>query len=126
MSLLLVALVPAFLMLATFGLSRLETGLAGISVSPDDVAEFLAQAEAADVRTLAQTGLPEALDHVHRRQSERIIEDALPQPSTGKHHADPFSGVGFAATARPGMPSRQPKHSRPNPQFTETRRVNSV
>ncbi len=126
MSLLLVALVPAFLMLATFGLSRLEMSLAGDCVSPGDVAEFLAQAEAADVRTLARTGLPEALDHMHRRQSERIVEGALPQPNTGKHQADPFSGVGSAVTARPAMPARQPKHSRANPQFTETRRVNSV
>ena len=48
-------------MLATFGLERLETGLNRDTVSATDVAEFLEQAQADDVHTLARDGMPEAL-----------------------------------------------------------------
>jgi hypothetical protein len=41
---LLVALIPGLLMLATFGLERLETGLNRDTVSATDVDEFLEQA----------------------------------------------------------------------------------
>jgi hypothetical protein len=68
---LLVAFIPALLMLATFGLERLETGLDRDTVSAADVAEFLEQARADDVRTLARDGMPEALDCLHRRLHER-------------------------------------------------------
>jgi hypothetical protein len=68
---LLVVLIPGLLMLATFGLERVESGLNCDCVSAADVAEFLAQAQADDVDTLAREGMPEALDCLHRRQSER-------------------------------------------------------
>ena len=58
-------------MLATFGLERLETGLDRDTVSATDVAEFLEQAQADDVRTLARDGMPKALDGMHRRLNER-------------------------------------------------------
>ena len=45
-------------MLATFGLERLESGLDRDTVSATDVAEFLQQAQADDVRTLARDGMP--------------------------------------------------------------------
>ena len=67
MSWLLVAFIPGLLMLATFGLERLEAGLEKDTVTATDVAEFLKQAEPIDVRTLAREGMPEALDCLHRR-----------------------------------------------------------
>jgi hypothetical protein len=68
---LLVALIPGLLMLATFGLERLESGLDRDTVSATDVAEFLQQAQADDVRTLARDGMPKALDGMHRRLNGR-------------------------------------------------------
>ncbi len=116
MSWLIVALVPALLMLATFGLSRLETRLIPDTVTASDVAQFLLQAEAVDVRTLARAGMPEALNHMQRRQTERILDAAAPK-SVARHQDDPFVRVALA-------PSDQ--HSRANPQFTTTRRINPV
>jgi hypothetical protein len=66
-----VVLIPGLLMLATFGLERVESRLNCDAVSAADVAEFLAQAQADDVGTLAREGMPEALDCLHRRRSER-------------------------------------------------------
>ena len=126
MSWLLVGLAPAVLMLVTYGLGRLETRLARDTVTPTDVAEFLEQAEAADVRTLAQAGMPQALDHMHRRRSERIIDNPAPKPNSAKHQADPFLRVAFAVTVQPGVPSGRHKHSRANPQFKATRRIDRV
>ncbi len=74
MSSLLVVLVPGLLMLATFGLERLESGLDPDTVSATDVAEFLAQAQAGDVRTLVREGMFEALDGMHRRIRERVCD----------------------------------------------------
>lgn len=71
---LLVACVPGLLMLATLGLGRLERFLARDTVTATDVAEFLEQAEAVDVHTLARNGMPEALDYLHRRQARRITD----------------------------------------------------
>ncbi len=66
-------------MLATFGLERLETGLDRDTVSATDVAEFLEQAQADEVRTLARDGMPEALDCMHRRLAERDSVDEVPR-----------------------------------------------
>ncbi|MBW8711712.1 MAG: hypothetical protein JF631_11875, partial [Mycobacterium sp.] len=71
MSWLLAAFIPALLMLATFGLQRLESSLDDDAVSASDVAEFLEQAEAGDVNTLAREGMGRALDGLHRRLGER-------------------------------------------------------
>ncbi|MBV8965480.1 MAG: hypothetical protein JO191_04810 [Mycobacteriaceae bacterium] len=68
MSWLFVALIPALLMLATFGLERLESTLNRGCVGAEDVAEFLAQAQPGDMRTLARDGMPEALDCLRRRR----------------------------------------------------------
>ena len=57
--------------MATFGLQRLESSLEDDTVSASDVAEFLEQAEADDVNTLAREGMGPALDGLHQRLGER-------------------------------------------------------
>ena len=52
---LLVAFIPGLLMLATFGLDRLEAGLEGDTVSPADVTAFLEQAKADCAKPAART-----------------------------------------------------------------------
>jgi hypothetical protein len=71
---LLVVFIPGLLMLATFGLQRLESSLVSDTVSASDVAEFLDQALADDVHTLAREGMTEALDGLHRRLQDRVCE----------------------------------------------------
>ena len=71
MSWLLAVFIPGLLMLATFGLQRLESNLDDDTVSASDVAEFLEQAEADDVNTLAREGMGPALDGLHQRLGER-------------------------------------------------------
>jgi len=71
---LLVTFIPGLLMLATFGLERLESGLARDTVSASDVAEFLEHAHADDVLTLAQEGMPKALNGMQRRLQQRDCE----------------------------------------------------
>ena len=77
MSWLFVVLIPGLLMLATFGLQRLESSLDQDTVSASDVADFLNQAQADDVRTLVRDGMPEALDGMHRRLQERVCEPEI-------------------------------------------------
>jgi hypothetical protein len=107
---LLVAFIPGLLMLATFGLERLESGLSDDSVSAADVAEFLNQAEASDVDTLAREGMPEALDHLHRRLHDRNCP--------GTSHPD--------AAEPTGLPIRVYLRSWGNPEFRPTRHANRV
>ena len=68
MSWLFVGLIPGLLMLATFGLQRVESRLNNECVGAADVAEFLAQARPGDMRTLARDGMSEALDCFQRRR----------------------------------------------------------
>jgi hypothetical protein len=107
---LLVALIPGLLMLATFGLERLESGLRRDTVSATDVAKFLEQAEAADVDTLARDGMSRALDGLNQRLHER----ESPNPALG------------TATPAPGLPTRLYIHHRSNPEFQPTRHANRV
>jgi hypothetical protein len=60
---LLVVFVPGLLMLATFGLDRLEASLDGDTVSPEDVAAVLEQAKADCARPPA-------------RADDHIVDDA--------------------------------------------------
>ena len=113
-------------MLVTFGLGRLETALVRDTVTPTDVAQFLEQAQAADVRTLAQSGMPEALDHMHRGRTGHIVDAPAPKTDSAKHQADPFLQVAFAGTVQPGVRSGRHQHSRANPQFTASWRINRV
>jgi hypothetical protein len=123
---LLVAFVPALMMLATFGLGRLEASLANDTVTAKDVSDFLGQAEADDMSTLAREGMPEALNHMHRRLGEHITDPPVPSVSRNKHYADPFYRAAFAVADEPGLPTRRHRHSRANPQFSPTRHANRV
>jgi hypothetical protein len=107
---LLVALIPGLLMLATFGLERLESGLHRDTVSATDVAKFLEQAEAADVDTLARDGMSRALDSLNQRLHER--------ESTS-------NGLSAGGSA-PGLPTRLYVHQRSNPEFQPTWHANRV
>jgi hypothetical protein len=114
---LLVACVPGLLMLATFGLGRLERELAHDTVTATDVAEFLEHAEAVDVQTLAREGLPEALEYLHRRQAQRLADS----PPAGSHNRPRDAAPPFATDVNggteAGLPTRIRTGSRANPQF---------
>jgi hypothetical protein len=107
---LLAAFIPALLMLATFGLQRLESSLDDAAVSASDVAEFLDQAEPDDVNTLAREGMGRALDGLHQRLSER--EWLLDAPTRARDTAS--------------LPNRLVVHHRSNPEFQPTRHANRV
>ncbi|BBX99328.1 hypothetical protein [Mycobacterium lacus] len=123
---LLATCIPVLLMLAMLGLGRLETALAHDAVTATDVAEFLAQAEAVDVHTLAREGMPEALDHLHRRQAQRVSEPPWPGSQSGTHHGEPLFATHPDGRAEAGLPTRIAQHSRANPQLTATRHVKRV
>ena len=80
MSWLLVGFIPGLLMLATHGLERLESGIVGDTMSAADVAEFLQQAQADDVHTLARDGMPTALDGMHRRLRGQVCKAEVARP----------------------------------------------
>jgi hypothetical protein len=107
---LLAAFIPGLLMLATFGLQRLESSLDDDTVSASDVAEFLEQAEAGDVDTLAREGMGPALDGLHQRLGER----------------DCSLDVRTGARDMASLPTRLYVHHRPNPEFQPTRHANRV
>jgi hypothetical protein len=110
---LLVAFIPGLLMLATFGLERLETGLDRDTVSAADVAEFLRQAQADEVRTLAIEGMPQALDCMHRRLHERDSADEAPRAS-------------IAVEDWPNLPTPLYTYNGANPEFQPSRHANRV
>lgn len=92
MSWLLVAFIPGLLMLATFGLDRIEAGLTDDTVSADDVAELLEQARVESVRrpiTVPDSGPPGTLPHRDARYAHHVV--AQPEPylptSVYAHHA---------------------------------------
>jgi hypothetical protein len=107
---LLAALIPALLMLATFGLQRLESSLNDDIVSASDVDEFLAQAEADDVNTLAREGMGRALDCLHQRLEGR----------------DWPLDAGTAARDVASLPNRLYVQQGSNPEFQPTRHANRV
>ena len=123
MSWLLVALTPGLLMLATFGLQRLESGLENDTLTASDVAEFLEQAEPIDVRTLAREGMPQALDSLHRR----INYQTAPLPSSAEPDTDQWSAATLiSAPNQPASPRHQHQHSRANRQFAPREHANRV
>jgi hypothetical protein len=100
-----VAFIPALLMLATFGLERLESRLIRGTLQVTDVAEFLEQAEPCDVQVLARDGMPEALDGFHRRRMERIepsleavMEAAINATDHGRTYANNRPNLQFQRT----------------------------
>ena len=110
MSWLLVALAPGLLMLAAFGLERLETGLHRDTVSATDVAKFLEQAEADDVNTLARDGMSRAMDSLHQRM-----------------HGRASTHNGKTASAEPArLPTRVYVHRGVNTEFQPTPHANRV
>jgi hypothetical protein len=130
---LLVAFIPGLLMLATFGLERLESGLERNTVSATDVAEFLEQADADELGTLARDGMPEALDCLHRRRLDRGAEPLRQRARdrekplrgrarTDKSRIDPI----VVAGGELGLPTRAHVFNGMNPEFQETRRANRV
>jgi hypothetical protein len=123
---LLVAFIPGLLMLATFGLDRLEAGLSTNTVTASDVAEFLEQAEPVDMRTLARDGMPQALDCLHRRIG-RISDELTHRPDAAEPATDPLLGAALISAARqPVLPGQRYNHSRPNRQFGPPRHANRV
>jgi hypothetical protein len=103
---LLVAFIPGLLMLATFGLSRLEVGLAEDTVSADDVTELLEQAKVESVRRpvpVLEAGPPGTLPHREIRYPDYATA------STGA-----------------GLPTRVYVHAASNPQFRPTRQADRV
>lgn len=121
---LLVACIPALLMLAALGLGRLEKSLDHDTMTASDVADFL------DVRTLARDGMPEALELLHRRQALGL--EAAPQPRAlnGRHHVETFFAADMVGRIESGLPTRIGAtwggRYRANTQFTVTRHVNRV
>jgi hypothetical protein len=101
-----VVFIPGLLMLAAFGLERLESLLGHGSVGAADVAEFLALAQPRDVTRLARDGMPEALESVQRRQMSRLAPSREP--------------ASYSRAFPPHV------HAGPIPQFRQTRRADSV
>lgn len=94
MSWLLVAFIPALLMLATFGLERLESSLNRDALQASDVAEFLERAQPSEVNTLVRDGMPEALDCFHRRRTQAANYPALASRTNGQGRLNPqFHGT---------------------------------
>jgi hypothetical protein len=127
---LLVACIPALVILATLGLGRLERALAHDSVTATDVAEFLDQAEAVDMHTLAREGMPEALEYLHRRQALGLQAAPQRKELTGRHHAGAFFATEVVGRTEPGLPVRNAASAqvrcRTNAQIAASRDVNRV
>jgi hypothetical protein len=110
-------------MLAIFGLQRLEAGLESDTLTARDVAEFLEQAEPADMRTLARDGMPEAMDCLNRR----INEDSAYLPSRAETVTDRLPAAAAVSTsAPPASPRQRHQHSRPNRQFAPREHADRV
>jgi hypothetical protein len=105
-----VSFIPWLLMVATFGLERLESGLTRDTVSASDVDDFLQQADSNDVGRLARDGMGSAIDGMQRRQQNRLEPvETLP-----------------TRMAAADAPTRVYIPHRPNPQFQPTRHANRV
>ena len=126
MSWLLVAFIPGLLMLATFGLGRLEAGLVENTVTASDVAQFLEQADPIDVRTLAREGMPQALESLHRRIGR--VGDESPYPcGRAEQVTDPLlRATVISAPRHPGLAREPHKHSQANRQFGPPQHANRV
>ena len=122
MSCLLVACVPVLLMMAALALGRVETGLAG-AVAATGAGDFVIRAETVDVHTLARGGVPEALDYLHLRQSQRL-SGVLP---TGRHalptHAAPLFAMDLPVRDGHGVPMRVHTQTLMSQQVKLSRRV---
>ncbi|WP_307787846.1 hypothetical protein [Mycolicibacterium sp. S2-37] len=97
------ACIPGLLMLATFGLERLETVLTRDCASTSDVDEFLQHAAQRDIR--------------------RPVRDSGPMPRAQR--VEP-AGTLPTKMAEAGLPTRVYTTHVPNPQFQPTRHANRV
>ena len=104
-SCLLVACVPVLLMMAALALGRLERDLGGTAAATHAGA-FAVRTDTVDVHALARGGIPEALDYLDLRQSQRL-SGVLP---TGRHalptHAAPLFAVDLPVRDGLGVPMR--------------------
>jgi hypothetical protein len=123
---LLVAGIPALLMLAALGLGRLESELAPDALAVTDVDEFLGRAGGMDLHTLASEGMPEALEYLHRRELQQLSEAQANGSSAGPRHAAPSFAVSFVDRDEMTLPTRIHGHSHVNPQFRAPRHANRV
>lgn len=123
---LLVAGVPALLMLAALGLGWLESELAPGARAAADVDESLERAGGVDMHTLASEGMPEALEYLHRRELAQLAEAPANQRSGGPRHAAPSFAVSFVDRDEMTLPTRIHAHSHVNPQFRAPRHANPV
>jgi hypothetical protein len=123
---LLVAFIPGLLMLAAFGLERLEAGLENDAITASDVTDFRRQAEPVDVRTLARDGMPEATCR-HGRIG-RITDEWAYLPSRAEPATDRLLTASFipAAPVESGLAKRRRQDSRPNRQFGPREHANRV
>ncbi|WP_231127968.1 hypothetical protein [Mycobacterium colombiense] len=123
---LLVAGIPALLMLAALGLGRLESELAPGALAVADVDEFLERAGGVDMHTLASEGMPEALEYLHRRELAQLSEAPADGRGGGPRHAAPSFAVSFVDRNEMTLPTRIHGHSHVNPQFRAPRHANRV
>jgi hypothetical protein len=107
---LLVALIPGLLMLATFGLERLEAGI--INESADSAKEL------ADLIDAAAPGT----DHAYRPVPRRPEPDFPTFPPL----RTVFGTAGGTLDDEPGLPTRHYARANANPQFQATRQANRV
>jgi hypothetical protein len=104
---LLIAFIPGLLMLATFGLDRLEASLDGDVVSEQDVTAYVEQAKAVCAKPAAHTGdvlRYELLDDAYEDEYEECIVTESPR----------------------GLPARVFIHHGSNPEFQATRHAYRV
>jgi hypothetical protein len=107
---LLVAFIPALLMLATFGLERLESALTRDAVSASDVDEILAKARQGSSDRPVRAAHDTTVDGAQRRRRDREgTVETLP-----------------TRLVEAGLPTRLHLTMRPNPQFQPTRHANRV
>jgi hypothetical protein len=123
---LLVAGIPALLMLAALGLGRLESELAPCTLAVADVDDFLERAGGVDMHTLASEGMPEALEYLHRRELAQLAEAPANGRGGGPRHAAPSFAVSFVDRDEMTLPTRIHGHSHVNPQFRAPRHANRV
>jgi len=123
---LLVACVPGLLMLMALGLGRLERELAQETLAAVDIDDFLEYAEAIEMHTLTREDMPEALEYLHRRQAQRLLDFAPGGFDTGRHRAERLFADDFNDHREADLPTRIHTHSHINPQIRATKHVNHV
>jgi hypothetical protein len=123
---LLVAGVPALMMLAALGLGRLESEIAPGVREVADADEFRERSDGVDMHTMAAEGMPEALEYLHRRELAQLAGTPANGRSGGPRHAAPSFAVSFVDRDEMTLPTRIHGHSRVDPQFRAPKHANPV